>query len=350
MTERSSSAGRRRAATPDEYDVPTREPRVKSPRAARTLMAGVFAVWIIGIVLAGTAVVAFDLPWKVNRAGAALLLVVFAMALTHRVGGHMRIWAALAGILGVTAAVTGLPVLVASAAGVSAVVAAVWAIVFTRPALTVVQAVGEYVVAIAIALSGTVAVAAWNASVSYARFNMVVVAAALGLSIMLVWNLGAGLHGLGREHLLVLSAVAALIVLVLAYASFVRSHGSEWVTDMIASIVIWMRQTVGGVPRPVEVFLGFPALIVGVSLRARTREGWWIMVFGVISTSVLTTSLVSPRAFPTYIALSTLYSAVLGLIFGLFVRRVVVPDHSRRATRVVEPERRIEPARLAALK
>jgi len=166
----------------------------------------------------------------------------------------------------------------------------------------------------------------------------------------LVWNLGAGLHGLGREHLLILSAIAALIVLVLAYASFVRSHGSEVVTDAIASSVIWMRQTIAGVPRPVEVFLGFPALIVGISLRARTREGWWIMVFGVISTSVLTTSLVSPLAFPTYILLSTLYSVVLGLIVGLLVRRVVVPDHSRRATRVVEPERRIEPARLAALK
>jgi hypothetical protein len=313
-------------------------------------MAGVFTAWVVGLLMAGTAVVAVDLPWPVNRAGAVVLLVVFAVALTHRVGGHMRIWTTLVSVLGLSAALTGLPMLLAAAAGVSAVLAAVWAIVFTRPALTVPQVIGEYFMAIAIALSGTVAVAAWNASVNYARFNVVVIAAALGLSIMLVWNLGAGLHGLGREGLLILSAIAALVVLVLAYASFVRSHGSEAVTDAIASIVIWMRQTVVGVPRPVEVILGFPALIVGVSLRARTREGWWIMVFGVISTSVLTTSLVSPRAFPTYILLSTLYSVVLGLIFGLLVRRIVLPDHSRRATRVVEPERRIEPARLAALK
>jgi hypothetical protein len=345
-----STAGRRRAASPAEYDIPTREPRVKSPKAARILMAGVFTAWVVGLLLAGTAVVAVDLPWNVNRAGAVLLLVVFAVALTHRVGGHMRIWAGLVAILGLSAALTGLPMLLAAAAGVSAVLAAVWAVVFTRPALTVPQVIGEYFIAVAIALSGTIAVAAWNASVNYARFNVVVIAAALALSIMLVWNLGSGLHGLGREHLLVLSAIAALVVLVLAYASFVRSHGSETVTDAIASIVIWMRQHVFGVPRPVEVFLGFPALIVGVSLRARTREGWWIMVFGVISTSVLTTSLVSPRAFPTYILLSTLYSVVLGLIFGLLVRSIVLPNSSRRATRVVEPERRIEPARLAALK
>lgn len=345
-----STAGRRRAAAPEEYDFPTREPRVKSPRAARWLMAGVFAAWMVGVAAAGSAVVAYDLPWELSRPGATLLLVVFAVALTHRVGGHMRIWGPLVAALGLSAALTDQPILLAAAAGVSAVTAAVWAVVITRPALTVVQAMGEYVVAIAIALSGTVAVAAWNASVSYTRFNMVVVAAALGLSIVLVWNLGSGLHGLGREHLLVLSAIAALVVLVLAYASFVRSHGSELVTDTIASVVIWMRQTIGGAPRPVEVFLGFPALIVGVSLRARTREGWWIMVFGVISTSVLTTSLVSPLAFPSYIALSTLYSAVLGLVVGLLVRRIAVPDYSRRATRVVEPERRIEPARLAALK
>lgn len=345
-----STAGRRRAATPAEYDVPTREPRVKSTQAARMLMAGVFAAWFLGVVMAGSSVVAYNLPKGADTAGAVLLFVVFSVALTHRVGGHMRIWAPMAAILGLTAAFTGQPMLVAAAAGSAGVTAAVWAVVFTRPALTVWQAIGEYLIAIVIALSGTLCVAAWNASVNYARFNVVVIAAALAVSIILVWNLGAGLHGLGKEHLVILSAIAALVVVVLAYSSFVRSHGSELVTDTIASVIIWMRQTIAGVPRPVEVFLGFPALIVGVSMRARTREGWWIMVFGVISTSVLTTSLVSPLAFPTYVGLSTLYSAVLGLIIGLVVRRFVVPDNSRRATRVVEPERRIEPSRFAALK
>jgi hypothetical protein len=300
--------------------------------------------------MAGSSVVAYDVPEHADTAGAVLLFVVFAVALTHRVGGHMRIWGPMAAVLGLVAAVTGNPVLVAAAAGSAGVTAAVWAVVFTRPALTVWQAIGEYLIAITIALSGTLCVAAWNASVNYARFNVVVIAAALGVSIILVWNLGAGLHGLGKEHLMILSAIAALVVVVLAYASFVRSHGSEMITDTIASMIIWMRTYIAGVPRPVEVFLGFPALIIGVSMRARSREGWWIMVFGVISTSVLTTSLVSPLAFPAYVGLSTLYSAVLGLAIGLVIRRFVVPDNSRRATRVVEPERRIEPSRLAALK
>lgn len=313
-------------------------------------MAGLFAAWFIGVATAATSVVAYDLPWPTGRVGAVILMVVFAVALTHRVGGHMRIWATIASVLALTAALTGIPLVVAAAAVVTAVTAAVWAVLFTRPAPTLAFALVEYLVAIGISLSGTLAVAAWDAPVTYPRFNLVVISSALLLTIILVWNLGAGLHGLGREHLAILFGVALLLVLVLAYASFVRSHGSRSITDAIATVIIWMRQTIGGVPRPVEVFIGFPAIIVGVSMRARTREGWWIMVFGVLSTSVLATSLVSPLAFPTYIALSTLYSVVLGLIVGLVARRIVVPDHSRRATRVVEPERRIEPARLAALK
>ncbi len=212
------------------------------------------------------------------------------------------------------------------------------------------QAVREYVLAIVVALSGTVAVAAWNAQVSYQRFNLVVLTVALGLAITVVWNLGAGLHGLGRQNLAILAGVAALIVIVLAYFSFVRSHGSQMVTDTISDLVIWMRQSFGGVPRPVEVFIGFPALLVGVSMRSRNREGWWIMVFAVIGTGVLSTSLVSPGAYPSYIGLSTLYSSILGLGVGLVARGIAVRDRSKRAARVVEPERRIEPPRLAALK
>ena len=139
-------------------------------------------------------------------------------------------------------------------------------------------------------------------------------------------------------------------MLVLAYSSFVRAHGSQMITDTISDLVIWMRQSFGGVPGPVEVFIGFPALIIGLSTRSRNREGWWILVFAVIGTGVLSTSLVSPGAFPSYIGLSTLYSSILGLVVGLFARRIAVRDRSSRAARVVEAERRIEPPRLAALK
>jgi hypothetical protein len=347
-----STAGRRRAdsATPPEYDIPTRESRIESPRTARLLMGGVFVAWIIGTAAAATAVVAVDTPVDVERPGAALLLIVFSVGLTHRVGGHMRIWTILATLLALAAVASEANLLVAAAAAVSAVLAALWAVVITRPAVTVLQAVREYVLAIVVALSGTIGVAAWNAPVDYQRFNLVVLTVSLGLIITVVWNLGAGLHGLGRQHLAVLAGVAVLILLLLAYSSFVRTHGSQLVTDTIRDLVIWMRTTFRGVPRPVEVFIGFPALIVGVSMRSRNREGWWILVFAVIGTGVLTTSLVSPGAFPSYIGLSTLYSSILGLVVGLVARRMAITDNSARAARVVEPERRIEPPRLAALK
>ena len=346
------TAGRRRADSPrpPEYDLPTREPRIESPRTARLLMFCVLVAWMIGTVAAGTSVVAVDTPLDVERPGAGLLLIVFSVGLTHRVGGHMRIWASLGALLAIAAVATEANVLLAAAAAATAVLAAVWAVVITRPAVTILQAVREYVIAIVVALSGTVGVAAWNAPVSYQRFNLVVLTVALGLAITVVWNLGAGLHGLGRQNLAILAGVAALIVLVLAYSSFVRTHGSQLITDTISDLVIWMRQSFGGVPRPVEVFIGFPALIVGVSMRSRNREGWWILVFAVIGTGVLSTSLVSPGAFPSYIGLSTLYSSILGLVVGLVVRSIAVRDRSSRAARVVEPERRIEPPRLAALK
>ena len=99
-----------------------------------------------------------------------------------------------------------------------------------------------------------------------------------------------------------------------------------------------------------EVFIGFPALVVGVSLRSRRREGWWILVFAVIGTGVLTTSLVTPGAFPTYIGLSTLYSSILGLIVGLVFRQQVMKERSARAARAIEEVVRVEPPRFAALK
>ena len=56
-------AGRRRldSSTPAEYDLPTRTPRIASPELAHFVMSGVFLLWVIGAVGAGTAVVAIDL-------------------------------------------------------------------------------------------------------------------------------------------------------------------------------------------------------------------------------------------------------------------------------------------------
>jgi len=73
-------------------------------------------------------------------------------------------------------------------------------------------------------------------------------------------------------------------------------------------------------------------------------------VFAVIGTAVLSTSLVTPGAFPSYIGLSTLYSAILGLVVGLVLRRQFMKEPSSRAARAIAPVVRVEPPRFAALK
>lgn len=349
---RTPSGGRRRLDPAEAlgYDMPTRAPRIHSDSLFGLIVGGIFVVWVIAALGAGTAVVAVGAPDWIQRPSAAVLLVVFAVGLTHRAGGRLRLWVPIVGVLALAALVLETNVLIASAAGVTAVLASVLSVVNTRPATTIPAAIFEYFVAIITALVGTLGVAAWNAPVNYQRFNLVVIGAALALAIAMVWNLGAGLHGMGRQGLLIPVGGALVLLLILTYSSFVRAHGSETVIDGIGETVLWMRQNFGGVPRPVEVFIGFPALILGVSIRSRHREGWWVLVFAVIGTAVLTTSLVTPGALPSYIGLSTLYSSILGLAVGLVARHFVMQERSSRASRAIEQAQRVEPPRTAPLK
>lgn len=341
---------RRKATAYLEYEQPTRPPRLDSPILARLIMVGVFLAWLAATATAATAVVDVDAPAWAHRPAAAVLLIIFTVGLTHRGGGHLRIWGVMSVLLAGGAVVAGTNVVVAGATGATAVLATVWSILLTRPARGVVGAFREYVVALAVASSGALAVAAWNAPVSYPRFNLVVLTVSLTLAIGLVWNLGAGLHGLGRQGLAMLIGVAAVLVLVLTYSSFVRTYGSETLIGVIDDAVLAVRAELGGVPRPVQVLVGFPALVVGVALRSRRREGWWVLVFAVLGTGVMTTSLVSPGALPTYIGLSAAYSAGLGFAVGLVLRFIALQGRSKRAARAIEPETRVEPPRLAPLK
>ncbi len=229
LMSRAPKGGRRRldASVPPEYDLPTREPRLDSPRAARFVMVLVFLGWVAGTAGSATSIAAVDTPASIERPSAALLMVVFAIGLTHRGGGHMRIWLPMTAALGVAAVTVETNVLLTSAAAVTAVLSSVWAVMVTRPVTTAIGAIREFALALLVALSGTIGVAAWNAPVDYQRFNLIVLTASLALAITLVWNLGAGLHGLGRQNLAILLGVAGLVMLVIAYSSFVRTHGSQ---------------------------------------------------------------------------------------------------------------------------
>ncbi len=204
----------------------------------------VFLGWLAGTAGSATSILAVDTPAWIERPSAALLMVVFAIGLTHRGGGHMRLWLPMTAVLGAAAVGLETNVLLASAAAVTAVLASVWAVLVTRPVATVVGAIREYSLALLVALSGTVGVAAWNAPVNYQRFNLIVLTVSLGLAITLVWNLGAGLHGLGRQNLAILLGVAGLVMLVIAYSSFVRTHGSQSLVQAFTDTVIWTRRDV----------------------------------------------------------------------------------------------------------
>ncbi|EFQ84645.1 hypothetical protein HMPREF0063_10498 [Aeromicrobium marinum DSM 15272] len=344
--------GRRRldASVPAEYELPVRQPRLDSPATAVLVRNVVAAAWALGTLVSALVIVDVDLPGWIFRPAAALLTVALTVGLTHRAGGHLRIWPALAGVLCLLAVALQTNGLLVAAAALTGVVGAVWAVMVTRPADGLVEILREFVVALTVAASGAVGVAAWNAPVDVETFSFVVVAAAITLAISMVWALGAGLHGLGRLHLAVLVGVAVAVVAVIAYGSIVRAYGSPGLLALIDDVVYTMRTTIGGVPRPVEVFIGFPALVVGVSMRSVRREGWWVLVFAVIGTAVVTTSLVSPGAYPTYITLSTLYSAVLGLGLGLAARRVLGSQSAIRSARAVQEPHRVEPPRLSGLK
>jgi len=313
-------------------------------------MLATFAAWVLSTAGSVTSITDVGAPSWLWRPSAALLMVTFAVVLTHRTGGHMRIWVSLTALLGVTALASGMSALLAAAAGVTAVLSAVLAVLFTRPAQTLPQVLREYVVMLVLTLSGAAGVAAWNATVDVRTFGLLVMAVSVTLALSIVWQLGSGLHGLGRSHLKLLVIVAVVAVGLFFYGSFVRESGSPELQDLLDDTIVWLRQNVGGVPRPYEFLIGFPALIVGTSMRARYREGWWVCVFSVVGTVIVVVSLIDPRAYPSYFALSTLYSALIGLAIGLTVRLVFLTPRGRRAARAVQQSMRSEPKRTEPLR
>jgi len=344
--------GRRRldASASPTYEVVTRNPRVNSPGWSKRLIRGTFVAWLVSTLVAATAIVDVGAPSWLWRPAAAALLVCFSLILTHRVGGHMRIWVTLTSVLAILAWLTGMNTLLAGAAGATAVLSAVTAVLFTEPAPTALKALREYAVLLALSISGAIGVAAWNANVNPRMFGLVAMLVAVVFAVATVWSLGSGLHGLNKHHLKPLAVVALVAVALFFYGSFLRTSGSATLTTFLDESIVWMRQSIVGVPRPYEFLIGFPALIVGTSLRSRYREGWWICVLAVVGSVIVTVSLVNPAAYPSYFALSTLYSAILGLVIGLVIRAVLMRPRGRRSARAVQLPKRVEPKRLAPLK
>lgn len=315
---------------------------------------------LLWFALLGAGLGAVLLPWTpidvsdlVRLAGAVTITTLFTVGLAVRSGGRPLISGALALVLAGAAAVTQSSVLLAGAAVGTAVVAAVLAVLATTPAARFAGVTREVAVAAGVAVVGAFAVRAYEPEVSMERTGYLVIGFSLLGALALVYRLGAGLQGLGRRGLVMIIGGVVLLTVTLAYTEALAHWGSPGMVEGIDSAFQRLRDAMGGVPRPIEVLLGFPALAWGVSTRARRRQGWWVCAFGAPGLSVVTVSLLDYDVTLLEAGLTLLYSLVLGLLVGYAIIRAdlfLTGARGRRARQLEErAAHRPEPGRLEPL-
>lgn len=259
-------------------------------------------------------------PLEVQRAAAVALTTAYGAGLAVRTGGRPVISALLCLAIGALGVVFDQPVLLAGSVALTGVLASVLAVMLTTPAATFPGVVREVLVAVLVGAAGAFAVEGYAADVSRERLAYVVLALSLAGALVLVYRLGAGLHGLGRRGSVILAAGLGAVTVTLAYTEALRRWASPALLEAFESFVAQVDATLGGIPQPLAILLGFPALAWGVSMRARRRQGWWVCAFGVAATSTLAVSLASTGLVTA--ALSLLYSLVPGLLVGYGVIRL----------------------------
>lgn len=311
-------------------------------------------LWALTALLGTAAVVQpwtpFEAPSYVALAGAVTMTSAYSFGLATRAGGRPTLSGGLALVLATAAAVSQSGVLLAGAAAGTAVVTAVLAVLATTPAARFTGVVREVVVATLVAVGGAFAVHAYDAEVSPERAGYLALGFSLLGALAVVYRLGAGLHGLGRRGLVMIVSGVGLLTVTLAYTEALGTWGSPGMIDRVEATMDALRDTMGAVPRPMEVLLAFPALAWGVSTRARRRQGWWVCAFGAAGFAVIALSLLEPGTGLTEAGLSLLYSLVLGLVVGYLVIRAdqfLTGPRGRRARRLEQAAaHRPEPGRM----
>ncbi len=291
-------------------------------------------------------------PW-LERAGAVLVAGVYTGVLAWRSGGRPFLVGAGAVLVGAAAVVTDVPVLRTGAAVLLTVIAGVLGVMVTVPAVRARRAVGEVLVAMGVAAVGALAALGFGPVVQPTRFEYVSLGLALVVSLMLVYRLGAGLHGLGRRGLVLVVSGGLVLAVSLAYGELLRRYGTPGIVDTLLAAASWFREHLGGVPRPIAVLLGVPALMWGSHMRARRRQGWWVCAFGVTATVTVAHSMLTPATSVLEAALGAAYTLVLGIVigYGLIVAdRTLTAPRGARSRRAEEAAAvRPEPSRTAPL-
>lgn len=323
-----------------------------------------FAALAVGVVLLGLAVADLGPAW-LDRIGAVAVLAAYASLLAMRAGGRPVVLGLALIIFGgasVLLAELGprsgayadlADTLMTGLAVLAGVVTAVLGVMLTTPAVRVRRAALEVLVAILIAAIGSFAVAGFRPRLDLERFDYATMVLAFLLGFALVFRLGAGWHGLGRRGLLVVVGGSAVLAVTVAYAELLRHYGTPELVEAIDDSVSWTRDTIGAVPRPLQVLVGIPALLWGCHMRARRRQGWWVCVFGCAATASIAVTLTNQSTTWVEAALIPAYSLPLGLLLGYLAIRLDLALTGPRGSRSREAEQkhavRPEPSRLQPL-
>lgn len=331
----------------------------------RSVLAIWFAVLVLGAAALGLSAASgiigdrepvSDLPpvpeW-LDGAGAVAVVTALSWFLATRTAGRALISAGLALGLGVASLVVGGRVLPTGAAVMTCVVGSVYAVMVTVPAVTGLKAMREALVAALVATITAFAAVGFEPTVATERFEIVALLLALALVLVIVYRLGAGLHGLGRRGMIVVAIGLGVLFATLAYAELLRRYGAQTFVSSVLDFADWTAERIGAFPRPLVVLLGIPALVWGTHVRARRRQGWWFCAFGVAATVPLATGLVAPDSSYLEAGLRAAYSIVLGLVVGFLVIRAdlaLTGPKGKRGRRAEEAgPHRPEPRRFAEL-
>ena len=299
-------------------------------------MVGFCAV-ALAVAAAVSNTLGFGPDW-LDEACAVTIATVYAAALAARTGGRAFLSGALALVIGLSAVLSDMERLRTGAAVLTAVLAAVLGVMATVPARQFRGAAREVLVALSVSGVGALAVVGFRPVVSLERFEYSSLALAFLLAVLVVYGLGAGLHGLGRRGLVVVLVGVIALTLTLAYAELLRRYGSEELVNDILDGVRWTRANLGAMPRPIQVLVGVPALVYGTHLRARRRQGWWVCAFGVALTSSVAGIMINPMTGWLEAALIITYSLVPGLLLGYAAIRVDLALTGPRGSRARRAE------------
>lgn len=318
-------------------------------------MAVVVALWLASVITAAGvragAVDGIDVPALASRIAAAVATWLAATVLVRRCGGRYVLAGLFAaGVLAVAVAVPERWAL-AGAAVAAAVVHGLLGMVLTRPAAGL-RALREVLVSAVVGAGGALAVIGYDVDLRPYRFRILVLAIVLAGGFALAWRLGHGVRSIGRRGVVVIAGGAALLVLSVAYTQAIRAWASPEVKAGVDEAQRWMLQRLGAVPRPIEALVGFPALMWGVAIRNRRRQGWWMCAFGGLGASGIATSLVFRSVPLAESVLASGYDVALGAVLGLVVialDRLLTGPRGRRAHSAAGELERPEPRRFAPL-